>query len=61
MAATPKYKEGAYWAHREKEFGGSHQKFFDHHTFHAGYNATYIFYSAVTFMKKKMRDIERER
>ena len=30
-----KHQEGAYWAHKEmKEFGGSNQKFFDHHTFY---------------------------
>ena len=45
--ATPKYKDDAYWIHKErKEFGGSDQKWFDHHAFYAGYNATNVIYSA---------------
>ena len=45
VAATPKYEVGAFWAH--KEFGGSEQKYFDHHTFYVGYNITNVFYSVI--------------
>ena len=46
VAATPKYKEGIYWIHRErKEFGGS--ECFDDHAFYVGYNVANDFYSAI--------------
>ena len=47
MAATPKFKEDAYWTFRERqEFGGSDQKCFDGHPFYVGYNVTNSIYSA---------------
>ena len=47
MAVTPKYKESAYWIHRErKEFGGSNKNFFNHHPFYIGHNVSNVFYSA---------------
>ena len=46
MAATPTYKEGAYWTRVERtELGGSDQKFFDHHAFYVDCNVTNVFYS----------------
>ena len=46
VAATPKYKEGIYWIHRErKELGGS--ECFNDHTFYVGYNVANDFYSAI--------------
>lgn len=38
----------AHWTHKEcKEFGGSNQKFFDHHAFYVGYNVMNVFFSAI--------------
>ena len=52
MAATPKYKQGAYWAHRErKKLGGSDQKCLDHNASYVGYNGTNVFLGAVTDAK----------
>ena len=52
VAATPEYKEGAYWTHTaRKEFEGSDQKCFDHHTLYVGYNPTNVFYSAMKAAK----------
>ena len=49
VAATPKYKEGAYWIHRGmKEFRGSNWTCFDNYTF---YNVTNGFYSAIKTAK----------
>ena len=48
VVATPKSKDEAYWAHRErKEFEGSVQKCFDHHAFYVSYNLTSAFYNAM--------------
>ena len=47
VAATPKFKEGAYWTVRErKDFGGSDRKCFDDHAFYVSYNVTNTIYSA---------------
>jgi len=52
MVATPKCKEGAYWAHRErKKFGGSDQKCFDYLVFYVGYNVSNVFYGAIKAAK----------
>ena len=48
MTGTREFKEGAYWAHRErKEFKGSDQKCFDHHAFYFGYNVTNVISIAI--------------
>ena len=53
METASKCIEGAYSAHGErKQFGGSDQKCFDHHTFYVGYNVTNAFYSAIIAAKR---------
>ena len=48
MAATPKYKESAYWKHKEgKKLGGYDHEFFHHHAFYVGYNVTNIIYNTI--------------
>ena len=48
MAATPKYKDGVYWTHRERRKSeGSNKKCSDHHAFYAGYNLTNVFSSTI--------------
>ena len=42
VAATPKYKQGAYWSNESSD-----QKYFDHHVFYVGYNVTDVPYSAI--------------
>ena len=52
MAATPKYNEGAYLAHKErKEFGCSDQNCVDQHAFYVGYNVTNVLYCAIKAAK----------
>ena len=56
VVATPKYKEVAYWTHKEKEeLEGSDEKCFDHHAIYIGYNVESAFYSARKVGKRVLR------
>ena len=49
MAATPKYKESAYWKNKKRdEFGYFDHEFFYNHALFVGCNVTNTLYNTIT-------------